>query len=44
MKSKEKVLEEIDSLKNIRAMFIVTSREHDSFTFAIKELEWVLEK
>ena len=44
MKSKEEILEEIESLKRSRETFVTQTVEWRMFNYAIIKLEWVLDE
>lgn len=44
MKTKEEIKEEIETLKKSRDSFVVGMLDWIKFNFAVKKLEWVMEK
>lgn len=44
MRTEKEIKEEIESLKNSRESFVVSTKEWEMFNFGIKKLEWVIEK
>ena len=44
MKTEEEILEDIESLKKSRDVYVVGMVDWIKFNFAVKKLEWVLEE
>lgn len=44
MKTEKEILEEIEKVKLLRDIYVVSTKEWEIFNWSIKYLKWVLEK